>query len=264
MPKQSIIATPVISGVGHETDFSIADFVADVRAETPTAAAVLAVPDIREVKSNLDSLDSRANRVMKKQLNDNVEKFERIMDRTLFEDPYIMLEKKVLNMDNLRTRLGSSSKEMIHAPQMKLSQIKSSNVFRDPKSIIKDKRDTFKSHVDKLLVLDPLLTIQRGYAVARTEGKIVSHAKDLKKDDEGDMMDGENEKNFSFEEKLDELEKIVNKLETGQVPLDDAIEEFKKAMDLVKECDEKLNSAQEAIAKIVTDNKEVIDFDIEQ
>ena len=48
------------------------------------------------------------------------------------------------------------------------------------------------------------------------------------------MMDGENEKNFSFEEKLDELEKIVNKLETGQVPLDDAIEEFKKAMDLVK------------------------------
>ena len=78
------------------------------------------------------------------------------------------------------------------------------------------------------------------------------------------MMDEENEKNFSFEEKLDELEKIVNKLETGQVPLDDAIEEFKKAMDLVKECDEKLNSAQEAIAKIVTDNKEVIDFDIEQ
>ena len=73
----------------------------------------------------------------------------------------------------------------------------------------------------------------------------------------------ENEKNFSFEEKLAELEKIVNNLESGEVPLDDAIEEFKKAMVLVKECDEKLNSAQEAIAKIVTENKEVIDFDIE-
>lgn len=79
------------------------------------------------------------------------------------------------------------------------------------------------------------------------------------------MMDGEfvDEKNFSFEENLAELEEIVNKLETGEVPLDDAIEEFKKAMDLVKQCDEKLNSAQEAIAKIVNDNKEVIDFDIE-
>ena len=74
----------------------------------------------------------------------------------------------------------------------------------------------------------------------------------------------ENEKNFSFEESLAELEKIVTKLETGEVPLDDAIEEFKKAMDLVKQCDEKLNSAQEAIAKIVKDNKEVIDFEVDE
>ena len=74
----------------------------------------------------------------------------------------------------------------------------------------------------------------------------------------------ENENNFSFEEKLDELEKIVNKLETGQVPLDDAIEEFKKAMDLVKDCDEKLNSAQEAIAKIVNENNEVFDFEVNE
>ena len=77
-------------------------------------------------------------------------------------------------------------------------------------------------------------------------------------------MDGENEKNFSFEEKLAELENIVNKLETGDVPLDDAIEEFKKAMILVKECDEQLNSAQEAIVKIVNDNKEVVEFKINE
>ena len=75
------------------------------------------------------------------------------------------------------------------------------------------------------------------------------------------MMAEENE-NFSFEEKLAELEKIVNNLETGEVSLDDAIDKFKKAMVLVKECDEKLNSAQKAIAKIVNDNKEVVDFEI--
>ena len=78
------------------------------------------------------------------------------------------------------------------------------------------------------------------------------------------MMEAENEKNFSFEESLDELEKIVTKLETGEVPLDDAIEEFKKAMELIKECDAKLNSAQEAIAKIVNENKEVIGFEIDE
>lgn len=79
-------------------------------------------------------------------------------------------------------------------------------------------------------------------------------------------MDGEfveEKKEFSFEENLEELEKIVNKLETGEVPLDDAIEEFKKAMDLVKKCDEKLNSAQEAIAKIVNDDNSLENFDVE-
>ncbi len=80
------------------------------------------------------------------------------------------------------------------------------------------------------------------------------------------MMDGEfveEKKEFSFEENLEELEKIVNKLETGEVPLDDAIEEFKKAMDLVKKCDEKLNSAHEAIAKIVNDDNSLENFDVE-
>ena len=78
------------------------------------------------------------------------------------------------------------------------------------------------------------------------------------------MMAEENEKNFSFEESLAELEKIVVNLETGEVSLDDAIEEYKKAMDLVKQCNEKLDSAQEAIAKIVNDNKEVIEFEVNE
>ncbi|MCR5027053.1 MAG: exodeoxyribonuclease VII small subunit, partial [Methanobrevibacter sp.] len=71
------------------------------------------------------------------------------------------------------------------------------------------------------------------------------------------------EENVSFEENLKELEEIVEKLEKGDVPLDDAIEEFKKAMDLVKACDDKLKDAEDTIAKIVKDNGEVIDFDVE-
>ncbi len=65
---------------------------------------------------------------------------------------------------------------------------------------------------------------------------------------------------LSFEESLEKLEEIVNKLETGDVPLDDAIDEFTKAMDLVKVCNAKLNNAEEAIAKIVQDNGELMDF----
>ena len=69
---------------------------------------------------------------------------------------------------------------------------------------------------------------------------------------------------LSFEESLQNLEVIVKKLESGDVPLDDAIEEFNKAMVLAKTCDEKLKSAEEAITKLVKDNGDIVDFQIEE
>ncbi len=71
------------------------------------------------------------------------------------------------------------------------------------------------------------------------------------------------EKELSFEESLNTLEEIVKKLETGEVPLDDAINEFNKAMKLAKSCDDKLKSAEEAITKLVSDTGEIKDFKIE-
>ena len=72
------------------------------------------------------------------------------------------------------------------------------------------------------------------------------------------------EKELSFEESLEELETIVKKLEVGDVPLDDAIGEFNKAMKLAKTCDEKLKNAEEAITKLVKENGEVVDFKVEE
>ena len=71
-------------------------------------------------------------------------------------------------------------------------------------------------------------------------------------------------KELSFEESLDSLEAIVKKLETGEVPLDDAIGEFTKAMKLAKPCDEKLKKAEEAITKLVNQDGEVVDFKVEE
>lgn len=71
-------------------------------------------------------------------------------------------------------------------------------------------------------------------------------------------------KNKSFEESLAELETIVKKLESGEVPLDDAIKEFNKAMELSRDCDQKLKTAEESIAKIVNSNGEATDFNIEE
>ena len=72
------------------------------------------------------------------------------------------------------------------------------------------------------------------------------------------------EKELSFEESLEKLEEIVKKLEVGDVPLDDAIDEFNKAMKLAKACDEKLKKAEESITKLVKDNDEAVDFQVEE
>ena len=72
------------------------------------------------------------------------------------------------------------------------------------------------------------------------------------------------EKELNFEESLLELEEIVKKLEVGDVPLDDAIEEFNKAMKLAKTCDDKLKSAEEAITKLVKENGDIVDFQVDE
>ena len=153
-----VCKTPVISAVGHEIDWTIADYVADKRAATPTAAAEIAVPDIREISSKVDDFNSRANNVMAKQLNDNLDKFERIKNRPLFKNPYMIHERKVMDLDFIKGRLVSSSREMIHSNQMRLSKVKNSNVFRDPQSILDEKTNTLSRNIDKLKVLNPLLT----------------------------------------------------------------------------------------------------------
>lgn len=69
-------------------------------------------------------------------------------------------------------------------------------------------------------------------------------------------------KEKSFEEKLEELEKIVNELESGEVKLDSAIEKYSKAMKLAKECSDKLNTAEKTITKILNDNGTLSDFEV--
>lgn len=72
------------------------------------------------------------------------------------------------------------------------------------------------------------------------------------------------EKELTFEESLEKLENIVKKLESGEIPLDDAINEFNQAMKLAKNCDEKLKAAEEAITKIVNPDGSLSDFKVEE
>ena len=151
---------PIISAVGHETDFTIADFVADLRAPTPSAAAELANPDIYEVKNKITTLKERARLGVKKQIEFMKIRYNNIINSKVFKDP-------IQNMQNNYLRLDGLIKQM-------------ENIIKTKEQ---EKEKDFKAMVLKLDALSPLKTMVRGFSIIEKEGKIVKQAKDLKKDD---------------------------------------------------------------------------------
>ena len=151
---------PIISAVGHETDFTIADFVADLRAPTPSAAAELAVANIDDVKSTLFVYNTRYKNALKKKLQLMRLSYEKCMARQAFKNPtqkineqYIVIDMKVKAMQN--------------KIQLKL----------------KEERTKFIKQVSKLDTLSPLKTLARGYSIVTdSSNKIIKSVKDLKED----------------------------------------------------------------------------------
>ena len=178
---------PVISAVGHEIDWTISDFVADIRAATPTAAAEIAVPEISEVKYKLNQLTQRTNKAINEKLIQNKQKIENISQKQIFKNPESIYEIKQMHLDNLIGKLNLTSKNIITENRNRLLKIESRSVLRNPNEVTKAKRDIFIRNVDKLTILDPLLTLKRGYSIAKMDAKVVSSAKDVKTGDELDI-----------------------------------------------------------------------------
>ena len=142
---------PVISAVGHETDFTICDFVSDMRAPTPSAAAELAVPDIRELRVTVDMLSDRSDRALTRVAEKSRDRLTRIVEgRTLGDfSSYIQL---------LSDRVMELMKDAGSAYE----------------STVAEKKLAFLTNVSKLDALNPLSVMARGYSVAQKDGKVLS------------------------------------------------------------------------------------------
>ncbi|MBP3225555.1 MAG: exodeoxyribonuclease VII large subunit [Methanobrevibacter sp.] len=176
--------TPVISAVGHEIDFTISDFVADLRAATPTAAAEIAVPPYEEIKNGINQLSLRANLAINKTLDENKSKLDNIVSKQLFTAPCELYAPKEMMLDNVVRRLQHSSESLIMRNKNKLDLLKNSNVLKNPENIIKNQKENYLLQLSKLEILNPLNTLKRGYTLAKIEGKVVSSAKQLKSGDD--------------------------------------------------------------------------------
>ena len=152
---------PVISAVGHETDFTICDFVADLRAPTPSAAAELAVPDTGELKKQILNVEKRMELLLINKIKNYRERISSYENRKVLKSPGAVID------DNRM--------QVLHIEKNLISQMQ---------IILGNKRAGFAAHSSKLEALNPLSIVTRGYSVAYSGGKIVKKIEDVDIDSE--------------------------------------------------------------------------------
>jgi exodeoxyribonuclease VII large subunit len=141
---------PIISAVGHETDFSISDFVADLRAPTPSAAAEVAVADIAELKMRLLTYQNRFKTSLKKKIEFMEMRYKKCMASRVFKEPLQKINEKYILIDIKVKAIENATKRILEKSKKKFGEV-----------------------VSKLDALSPLKTLTRGYCLAETNGNIV-------------------------------------------------------------------------------------------
>lgn len=174
---------PVISAVGHEIDFTIADFVADLRAPTPTAAAELAVVDINTVITYLDTARSRSYNVLINMIDNNRLKLNKIEDSYVLKKPTAIYEIKEQKLDNLMDKVNKNIEVIINNYKVKMFNLKNSYIFNNSDILYKYKLQELNTIISKLEMLNPMNTLKRGYAIIKLKDKVLSDINNVKKDD---------------------------------------------------------------------------------
>lgn len=151
---------PVISAVGHETDFSISDFVADLRAPTPSAAAELSVPDIYEVQKHIGTCQDRLRMSLIKKVEIMKLRLEKSISSSAFKEPLRFVNDSYMKIDSY----------------IKQMEMYISNKYKKCEA-------SYIEKISKLETLSPLKTLKRGYSLVELDGKIIKSVKDIKEND---------------------------------------------------------------------------------
>lgn len=153
---------PVISAVGHETDFTICDFVADLRAPTPSAAAELAVPDQADLRTEIYTLLSRMQKTVTANLREQHLRLEQLTRKSVLHNPNVYFDTKHMQMISVSARFDSLEKSILHRARVRLQE-----------------------NAAKLQTLSPLAVLARGYSVAAlSDGTVINSVKQLSENTE--------------------------------------------------------------------------------
>ena len=149
---------PIISAVGHDTDYTISDFVSDLRAPTPSAAAELAVPNIDDLKKEIDSSKNRLRQALLRKLEALKLRYQAINNK---------LKSPINNINENRIRIDHLLQNMLHNINMKILNV----------------RNDLNKSSDKLEFINPLNILDRGYVLIEKDGKMIKEISKLKKGD---------------------------------------------------------------------------------
>ena len=174
---------PVISAVGHEIDFTIADFVADLRAPTPTGAAEIAVPNKTDVINYINQLNLRSRKAVGTILELKKKRLDNIKGHYILNNPLDLYSAKIQKLDYLTESLVKNYKVIIDKEKIKLNNIKTRSLFSNPLVILDKTKQKYALLLSKLDTLSPLKTLERGYGIIKLNDKAVTSIKDLKQDD---------------------------------------------------------------------------------
>ena len=176
--------TPIISGVGHQIDFTICDFVADVRAETPTGAAERAVPMLSDLLLEIKNNENRAATIINKILENKKLMLKKLADSYVLKNPMGIYEIKEQKLDNLIDKLNTNINTIMYTSKSRLELLQNSIIFKEP-SILYDNKIKKTNHlIEKLEILNPLNALKRGYAIAKKDNKCISSVKNVNINDE--------------------------------------------------------------------------------
>ncbi len=168
---------PIISAVGHEIDFTIADFVADLRAPTPTGAAEMAVPNISDLNNLFNQLKIRATKAIENRCDFYNSKLLSLTSKQILKNPLSIYEIKEQHLDNLLDRLQLYIANKIKEDNLKYRKIIDNKLLKEPIKILERKEYQFNLLLKTVTVLNPMKLLDSGYSIVKNQNEVITSVK---------------------------------------------------------------------------------------
>ena len=178
---------PVISAVGHEIDFTIADYVADLRAPTPTGAAEMAVPNLVDLKSLIEQYKIRANEAVTNIIKKNRIKLESLQNSFVLKNPLSLYEIKEQKLDSYIDYLNQYMANKLNHAKLMYEKVINNKILKSPQSMFDKKKHQYELLLKTIEVLNPRKLLSSGYSIVKSNGKVIKNSHDVNLEDVVDI-----------------------------------------------------------------------------